>query len=74
MNTRKYIRFWIFVVIFSAVISLMGCQKDETVCYECWSSTGVHEYFIDTDEETMQHTVEFWAKNGVELKCKQIAP
>lgn len=73
MNTRKYIRFWIAVVIFSAIISLMGCEKD-TVCYECWSSTGVHEYFIDTTPETMQHTIDFWAENGVELKCKQIEP
>jgi len=74
MNTRKYIRFWIAVVIFSAIISLMGCQKDGTVCYECWSSTGIHEIFDNTTPETMQHTVEFWAENGIELKCKQIAP
>ena len=73
MNEKRYIRFWIAVVIFSAIISLIGCEKD-TVCYECWSSTGVHEYFIDTTPETMQHTIDFWAENWVELKCKQIAP
>ena len=75
MNAKRYIRFWIAVVICSAIIELMGCcQKDEPVCYECWSSTGVHEIFDNTTPETMQHTIEFWAKNGIELKCKQIAP
>ena len=74
MNEKRYIRFWIAVVIFSAVISLIGCQKDETVCYECLSSTGVHEYFIDTTPETMQHTIDFWAENGITLTCKQIQP
>lgn len=71
-NERKYLTFWIAVVVLS-IFMAVACSKDETVCYEC-TATGVHEYFIDTTPETMQHTIEFWAENGIELKCKQIAP
>lgn len=74
MNTRNYIKFWIAVVVFSAIMFLLGCEKDTTVCFECWSSTGIYEVFDNTTPETMQHTIEFWAENGIELKCKIIAP
>ena len=56
------------------MILLFSCSKPDTVCYECWSSTGIHEIFDNTTPETMQHTIDWWAENGIELKCKQIAP
>jgi len=72
MNEKRYIRFWIAVVIFSVIISILSCEK-EMVCYECWSSTGIHEIFDNTTPETMQHTIDWWAENGIVLECKEIA-
>jgi len=70
-NTKRYLAFWIAVVILSVFMSV-SCSKPDSVCYECWSSTGIHEIFDDTTRETMQHTIDFWAENGIELKCKEI--
>ena len=52
-----------------ALILLTGCQKP--VCYEC-ELNGNTIYFLDTDKETMQHTIDWWAKQGLEMKCKEL--
>ena len=60
-------------IVFSALLLSVSCSKPDSVCYEC-TATGVHEYFIDTDQKTMQHTIDWWAENGITLTCKQIKP
>ena len=71
-NEKRYLAFWIAVVILG-VFMAVSCTKPDSVCYECWSSTGIHEIFDNTTPETMQHTIDWWAENGIELKCKEIA-
>ena len=71
-HAKRYLLFWIVFLILS-VFMAVSCQKDEPVCYECWSSTGIHEIFDNTTPETMQHTIDWWAENGIVLECKEIA-
>ena len=60
-------------IVFSALLLSVSCSKPDSVCYECWSSTGIHEIFDNTTPETMQHTIDWWAENGIVLECKEIA-
>lgn len=74
MNTKHYIRFWIAVIICYAIISLLGRKQEQTVCYECWSSTGIHVVYDDITPSAMHQIVDDWKDEGVTLTCNQIKP